>query len=285
MVKRSPTEQNRASWNAVTDAHNSHKLDQAKFLGEGGSWLYPEELQRLGPLEGRSVLHLQCNCGQDSLSLVNAGAKVLGVDISDRAIAFARKLSADSGVAAEFERSEVLAWLAANQGGERRFDRVFSSYGVIMWLEDLVTWAKGIAGMLSPGGRFVLVEFHPAIWTFDEKGAPQDSYFHVGAETLQEGITDYVGDSAQGLARSGFQEGVQGFENPEPAVVYQHTPGDVVTALARAGLFVEELAEFPHCNGYRPSSAYELKEGRIFVPSAKLPSHPCMFAVVASLRE
>lgn len=282
MAKRTVPEQNRASWNAVTDAHNSHKVDQAKFLREGGSWLYPEELERLGPLQGQAVLHLQCNCGQDSLSLVNAGASVTGVDISDKAIDFARKLSSDSGLDAQFERSEVLSWLAANRGREDRFDRVFCSYGVVMWLEDLETWAKGIAGVLKPGGRFVLVEFHPAIWTFDEQGGPADSYFCVGPEELSEGVTDYVGDSGKGLTRSGYQEGVKDFKNPEPVVVFQHTPAEVVTALAKAGLLIEELAEFPHCNGFRPSAAYEAMSERVFRPSAKLPSHPCMFAVVAT---
>lgn len=282
MVNRTPSEQNRASWNAVTEAHNSHKVDQDKFLREGGSWLYPEELERLKPLEGKSVLHLQCNCGQDTLSLVNAGATATGVDISDNAIAFARKLSADSGVPAQFERCEVLEWLAANQGTELRFDRVFSSYGAIVWLEDLETWAKGIAGVLKPGGRFVLMEFHPALWVVDDQGAPAESYFGIGAEELVEGVTDYVGDSGEGLTRSGFQEGVKDFKNPEPAILYTHTPGDVVTALAKAGLRIEELAEFPHCNGFRPSAAYELLRERVFTPGPKLPSLPCMFGVVAT---
>lgn len=285
MIKRSVPEQNRASWNAVTDAHNSHKADQDRFLREGGCWLHPEEKERLAPLKGASVLHLQCNCGQDTLSLVNAGATAVGVDISDNAVAFAQKLSADSGVLAQFERAEVIEWLEAHQHGERLFDRVFSSYGAIPWLENLERWARGIAGVLAPGGRFVLVEFHPAIWTFDEQGAPQDSYFCVGPEELAEGVTDYVGASGEGLTRSGRREGVKDFKNPESAILYQHTPGNVVTALAKAGLFIEELTEFPHCNGFRPSPAYEAIETSVFRPGPKLPSHPCMFAVVASRRE
>lgn len=283
MEKRPPAEQNRASWNAVTDAHNSHKVDQDRFLRDGGSWLFPEELTRLAPLQDKTLLHLQCNCGQDTLSLANEGAKVLGVDICDKAIAFAKKLSADSGVSGDFERAEVLEWLEARASNHRRFDRVFSSYGAIVWLEDLARWAKGIAGVLAPGGRFVLMEFHPAIWTFDEHGAPGDnSYFSEGEESLAEGVTDYVGASGTGLTLSGYRQGVQNFENPEFAIVYQHTVGDVVTALAGAGLRIEELVEFPHCNGFRPSAAYESMHARVFKPGPLLPSHPCMFAVVAS---
>jgi hypothetical protein len=80
-------EQNRLSWNAATQAHNSHKADQARFYREGGSKLYPEEAALLGDLTGKSVVHLQCNSGQDTLSLKTLGAgRLLGVDISDEAI-------------------------------------------------------------------------------------------------------------------------------------------------------------------------------------------------------
>ncbi len=81
-------EANRLSWNAATRAHNSHKLDQAGFLRRGGTTLFPEELALLGDVRGLRIAHLQCNAGQDSLSLAARGALVTGVDISDEAIAF-----------------------------------------------------------------------------------------------------------------------------------------------------------------------------------------------------
>ena len=81
-------EANRLSWNAATQAHNSHKIDQAGFLRRGGSTLFAEELALLGDVRGLRIAHLQCNAGQDSLSLAALGALVTGVDISDEAIAF-----------------------------------------------------------------------------------------------------------------------------------------------------------------------------------------------------
>ena len=80
-------ETNRLAWNAATQAHNSHKGDQARYLREGGSTLFPEEVELLGGLAGKSLVHLQCNAGQDTLSLAKLGATVTGVDISDEAIA------------------------------------------------------------------------------------------------------------------------------------------------------------------------------------------------------
>src|SRR5262249_12228824 len=93
--RRALHEQNRLLWDGATRAHNSHKGDQARFYREGGNKLYPEEIELLGDVRGRSVVHLQCNSGQDTLSLRRHGAaSVLGVDISDEAIGFARRLSA-----------------------------------------------------------------------------------------------------------------------------------------------------------------------------------------------
>lgn len=100
-------ETNRLAWNEATRAHNSHKADQARFLREGGSTLFPEELKLLGDVAGLSLLHLQCNAGQDTLSLARRGASVTGVDISDEAIAFARRLSAESGIPGTFHRADV----------------------------------------------------------------------------------------------------------------------------------------------------------------------------------
>ena len=158
-VTRALHEQNRKSWNHATVAHNSHKGNQAAFLRGGGSTLFPEELELLGDLTHQRLVHLQCNAGQDTLSLAARGAIVTGVDISDEAIAFATRLSADSGIPASFERADVYDWLEAAPRGS--FDRGFSSYGAVVWLSDLPAWARGIARVLAPGGRMVLMEFHP----------------------------------------------------------------------------------------------------------------------------
>lgn len=153
----------RRSWNVATRNHNAHKGDQARRLREGWDTLFPEELALLGPLEGRALVHLQCNAGQDSLCLARRGARVTGVDLSDEAVAFARRLSAESGIPAAFEQAEVVSWL---HRAAERFDVAFSSYGAVGWLPDLAAWASGLRRVLAPGGRFVLVEFHPLVWSF-----------------------------------------------------------------------------------------------------------------------
>ena len=125
-ARRALHEQNRLSWNEATKAHNSHKADQAAFFRAGGQKLGQPEVGLLGDLMGKSVLHLQCNAGQDTLSIKQLGAaSVTGVDISDEAIDFARNLSAESGVVAEFHRADVYDWLAQAAMRNERWDIVY----------------------------------------------------------------------------------------------------------------------------------------------------------------
>ncbi|WP_256922003.1 class I SAM-dependent methyltransferase [Rhodococcus erythropolis] len=216
-VEMDAVEMNRLSWNAATVAHNSHKGDQAQFFRNGGSTLFPEEVALLGEIDGSSILHLQCNSGQDSLSLAALGAAVTGVDISDSAIDFARTLSAESGIAADFERADVSAWLRDAGATGRTFDRVFSSYGTVIWLPDLDEWAEGIAGVLAPNGRFVLVEFHPFAMCFDEKCSLTYPYGGGTPVTEPGGVGDYVADSADLVLPGAQGDGVENFENPFPS--------------------------------------------------------------------
>jgi SAM-dependent methyltransferase len=278
MLKKELHEANRLSWNAATRAHNSHKGDQARFLREGGSTLFPEELGLLGELRGRSVLHLQCNAGQDTLSLVHHGAEVTGVDISDEAIDFARRLSADSGLPATFERADVYDWLAAAPAS--RFDRVFSSYGAIYWLSDLEPWARGIAHVLKPGGRFVLVDFHPTMWIFDEQ--LKLTYPYRGGHHVPEagGVGDYVALSGQGLTPGGYEEGVRDFKNPHPSHGFQWGLGDIINPLLRHGLVLERLEEYCYSNGCKNLVGMREAPGNRYLLPEGVPELPLMFGLL-----
>lgn len=281
---RSLHEQNRRSWNAVTPAHNSHKRDQAGFLKAGGTTLFPDELALLGDVAGTRLLHLQCNCGQDSLSLAGLGAEVKGVDISDAAIAFAQELSRESGIAAEFERADVLDWLEAAAKRGERFDRVFSTYGTIGWLADLPRWARGVAAVLGERGRLVLLEFHPLCWSFDASGKVVEPYFIDGPIREKNGVNDYVGGSGDGLLPMGSTPGIAGFVNPETAYGFQHTVAQIVSALADASLFVEQLHEYPYSNGCQLFAGMAELPGRRYAMPAGVPAMPLMLGVVATHR-
>ncbi|HEY8599652.1 MAG TPA: class I SAM-dependent methyltransferase [Thermomicrobiales bacterium] len=275
-------EANRQAWNAATQAHNSHKADQAAFFHGGGSTLFPEELGLLGDICDRTIVHLQCNAGQDSLSLAARGARVTGVDISDYAIEFARQLAADTAIAATFERSDIYAWFAEAQAAGRQFDIAFCSYGFLCWLSDLRGWARGIASVLKPCGRFVAVEFHPFSMIFDDDWSRTDDY-PTGGQPLdwRSGVGDYVAISGDGLTPSGWIEGITDFRNPHPGHEWSWGLGEVVTALIEADLTLETLREYPYSNGERRFVGMREGEGKRMYPPAGMPAVPLMFGLTA----
>jgi SAM-dependent methyltransferase len=276
-------EDNRLSWNEATQAHNSHKGDQARFFREGGTTLRPEELELLGDVSGLRLVHLLCNSGQDTLSLARHGAIVTGVDISDEAIGFARMLSAGAGIPATFERADVFDWLddAARQGVE--YDIAYSSYGVVHWISDLDAWVSKIAGALKPGGRFVLVDFHPIERLFDRDWNLAGGYFpsavgRVG--TVEEGVIDYVARTPGRLTPFAYEAGVTDFHNSRPCHTFRWGLGEIVTAVARAGFFLEALHEYPHTIAHRFGRMREIEQYRT-LPPEDVPSVPLLYGLRA----
>ena len=162
-------ELNKKSWNKRTPVHFKSKFYDVETFVKGESSLKKIEIDALGDLTSKSLLHLQCHFGQDSLSLARLGAKVTGVDFSQKAIQQAKLLSKKIKTPATFVLSNVMT-LDLN----KEFDIVFTSYGTIGWLPDLNAWAKTIARHLKKGGLFVFVEFHPFIDLLDDN---QYDYF------------------------------------------------------------------------------------------------------------
>src|ERR671916_1131084 len=282
MDRRDLREQNRVSWNAVVGVHESHRGDLARFFSEGGSTLFQEECDLLGKLEGRSLVHLQCNSGGDSISLTRLGATVTGVDVSDEAVSSARDLAEKTGIRATFERADVYDWLEEASREGRRFDVAFASYGVICWLPDLRIWAGGIAGILNPGGCFVLIDFHPAADIFDRAWNHVNDYPSGGEPLLLDrGVGDYVAASGGGLTPAGFVEGVRDFENPEGCYLFRWGLGEVVTALAEAGLKITALEEYPYANGERKFAGMRELSGKRMVPPEHIPTVPLMYGIRA----
>jgi len=285
-IRRELHEANRLSWNAGTRAHNSHKGEQADFFRNGGSTLFSEELELLGDISGQSLVHLMCNSGQDTLSLARHGASVLGVDISDEAVEFATALSRDSGISGRFERADVYDWLA---GTDETFDNAYMSYGAMTWLSDLEAWARGVARILRPGGRFVLIEFHPILFIFEE--VEDDNvvdrlrvrYPYSGGELMSfdDGVSDYVAISGEGLTPDGYQEGEVDFRNPHACHEFAWGVEETVGALLAAGLRLTTLREYPYTTGYRPYSIMREVGERRYAFVDQVPRLPLMFGIVA----
>lgn len=158
-------QKNRTAWNLKTSQHIHSEFYELDAFKAGKNVLRNIELDLLGDVNGKKILHLQCHFGMDSLCLSRMGAQVTGVDLSDQAIEQARELNDELGLNASFICCDLYA-LREHLTDE--FDIVFTSYGTIGWLPDLEKWSEIIQHFLKPAGQFIMVDFHPFIWTFDD---------------------------------------------------------------------------------------------------------------------
>jgi ubiquinone/menaquinone biosynthesis C-methylase UbiE len=256
---------NKQSWNEKTEIHlKSDFYDVPGFLA-GKNMLNSIELNLLGDIKGKKILHLQCHFGLDTLSLGRMGAQVTGVDLSDKAIKSARELSEKSEIPATFiccDLYELPKFL------DEKFDIVFTSYGTIGWLPDLDKWAHIVKQFLKPGGKFVFAEFHPVVWMFDDDfKTVAYNYFNNGAivETLS-------GTYAEKQAPIKQQY-----------VMWNHSMAEVVTSLIKQGLEINALEEIDYSpyNCFSHTIEFEPQKFRIKHMGNKI---PMVYAIAATNR-
>ena len=220
-------EVNKATWNEKVKVHAKSDMYDLEAFKKGKSSLMHYELDALGDLKGKSLLHLQCHFGQDTLSWSRLGAKCVGVDLSNEGIKLAQKLNEELNLDAEFVCCNVLD---TSKYVKEKFDIVFTSYGAIGWLPDLKPWAQMIVERLKKGGTFYIVEFHPIVWMFDyTEGKPIMKYGYMQDEVIYE---EYEGTYANQSSKMMSKE-----------YGWNHGLGEVITVLTEAGLHIDYLKE------------------------------------------
>lgn len=249
-------EKNRVAWNDMVEVHWKHPEYRVKEFLQGWNSLHSIEREQLGDVAGKSLLHLQCQFGMDTLSWARLGADVTGVDISDRSIERARELANKSGLQAEFIRSDVLDLVGKI---DHEFDVVVQTYGTICWLRELRPWARVVAHYLKPGGTFLLVDSHPVQFIYDEKDPVNYLERKVSRSTND---PDYC--------------------DPDYIIPYElveviHPMMDIINSLAEAGLTIEHLGEY----GFDYDMVYKewKKVGDYYQPADGPPPYPLMFSL------
>ncbi|MBN1592989.1 MAG: class I SAM-dependent methyltransferase [Candidatus Coatesbacteria bacterium] len=228
---------NREFWDKLTEIHVSSKFYDVEGFKRGRCTLNPTTIEELGDVTGKSLLHLQCHFGMDTLSWARRGAFVTGVDFSEKAIEKARLLSEELDIPARFICSEI-SELPANLS--QQFDIVFTSEGVKAWLPDLKVWAKVIAHFLKPGGTLYIHEFHPFMCVMDDEGGPDDPprlrYAYFPSPKPMEFPAEDSGDYADPDAKVG-----------KASCEWFHSFSEFINALIEADLRIEFLHEFDWC--------------------------------------
>jgi len=262
------TQSNRELWNEWAAIHEHSSFYNLDGFKAGRCSLNSIELDALGEVAGKSLLHLQCHFGMDTLGWARRGARVTGADFSETAIARARSLSHELNIPAEFVVSEMQDLPHVLRG---TFDIVFTSYGVLLWLPALSHWGQVVAHFLRPGGTFFVVEFHPFASVFDDESAElrvRYPYFAQPNPLAFPVIGSYADRNAS--------------VSTSVEYCWPFSLSDVVNALISAGLRIEALHEYPYsCFAQMPllMSQNEAQEWRLREHADAV---PLMFSIKAT---
>jgi len=220
---------NKEAWNKRTEIHVKSKFYDVDGFLKGKNVLNEIEINELGDVKGKTLLHLQCHFGLDTLSWARLGAKVTGVDLSSTAIETAKKLTLNTGLEADFICSDIYSF---GETSTEKYDIVFTSYGAVCWIPDLEKWAETIAKNLKPGGTFYIAEFHPFYDIFS--GYP---YFYNQQPIIEKEGTYTENDNG---------------EKSEIAC-WSHPISEVVNSLLKAGIQIILFNEY----SYSPYNCFE----------------------------
>ena len=252
---------NRAVWDERVPAHVSSEFYDVDGFRAGRPVIQSFEVDELGALGDLELVHLQCHFGLDTLDLArqHPTLQVTGLDFSEPAIDAARALAAEIGVTdrARFVHAEVSD--AVHVLGAAAFDVVYTGKGSLNWLPDLREWASVVHGLLKPGGRMYLVEFHPVASVLGEDSPePVLDYFSAEPVVSARPLTYAFPDGPDTTLRSDGPRSAQVGGSPadaEPAgpeagatgLAYEwlHPLGSVISALIREGMVIRFLHEWP----------------------------------------
>jgi 2-polyprenyl-3-methyl-5-hydroxy-6-metoxy-1,4-benzoquinol methylase len=261
---------NKQYWDQLVELHSEGDVYSVEtFLG-GECILDPLVRTEIGDVAGKSIVHLQCHFGLDTLSLARLGARVTGVDFSPKGIATARRLSADSGVPGTFVESRIEE---APAKISERFDMAYVTWGALNWLPDLKPWAETIATLLKPGGFLYLAEFHPLAQAIDmnETGAGGKlaiAYPMIGKAVARQWTSDT--DYADEKTRLPIDKTWE----------WNHGLGEVFSSLLGAGLRIDYFREHPFL-AWRSFPAMVAIDDRFFGLPEHLPAVPLAYSLKA----
>jgi len=259
-------EANKKAWNLLAEDHY-HRFKAA--LQNEDSLINDIITKELGNISGKSLIHLQCNTGADTISLARIGATVTGVDLAPDNIYYARKLAIDFGITeAKFIESDIMLLETSHH---EKYDIVFTSEGVIGWLPDLKKWARTIKSLLKDDGFFYMNEIHPYFLTLDEEKLSHHEVsikypYFIKKPDVSDTIGGYASDAK--VAKNYF---------------WMYTVSDIINALIEAGLIIEFFNEFDTLC-YSLQGMDEIKKGLYQFPYFK-DKFPFHFSLKATVRK
>jgi SAM-dependent methyltransferase len=257
-------ETNRAWWDERAPHHVASRFYDVDGFRAGRSDLRQFEVDELGDVAGKDLVHLQCHFGLDSMSWTRLGAHTTGLDFSQPAIDAANALAAELKLDAHFVMSDVYD---APKALGRTFDIVYTGIGALCWLPDIPRWAAVVRDLLRPGGVLYLVEVHPMSDVLgDEDMVVRYPYFHT------EGITEDSPGSYATLDGPAYSR--------VTTTSWIHPLSRVMGSLIAAGLTIELFTEHPYTAFARWPFMTRDDQGRYWLPE-DAPTLPLLYSLRA----
>jgi 2-polyprenyl-3-methyl-5-hydroxy-6-metoxy-1,4-benzoquinol methylase len=252
------TQANKIGWDGLAATHyKNYHIDK---LIAGTPLLNELIRNEVGYVQSKSLLHLLCHIGTDTMSWALLGARVTGIDLSPESLKYARKLARQMGIKANFIEADILE---VKQKVKEKFDIVFSSTGVLCWIPDIQLFAQTVRQLLSDEGFFYIFDGHPFRSVLvDEAGETNTNIIQGNYFRKEVWQFDTMGDYTD-----------PHLSIPFPSYEWHWTMGDIITAFCDADLKIIFLHEFPqyYYNGYTP---FDVQENKIEL-------YPCTFSLKA----
>lgn len=191
------------------------------------------ELQRIG-LAGKRAAQLGCNNGRECFALRSLGAaSVTGLDQSEAFLEQAAELSRLSPHQVDFVRCDLNQVPVTLHG---QFDLLLITIGVLNWMPDLAAFFDAVSPLLRSGGDLLIYETHPLLEMLEPESATplllSNSYFNSSPSI------DYQAIVYEGAVP----------DSQHPSYWFQHSLGDIFTAMLGCQLQIRHFREYPHCN-------------------------------------
>ena len=220
-------EANKVAWGQLSKTHYEHYKKAIQENNHKFSEIIENEL---GDISGRTVIHLQCNTGADTVLLAQKGAIVTGVDLVPDNIYYAKKMSDELGIKnIDFIESDIMEFKDKHN---KKYDMVFTTEGVLCWLPDLQKWAETVKHLLNENGVLYVLDGHPFFMTFDEEKLKENKLeikypYFIREPEYEEEMTDYASDAKMGVNYG-----------------WMYKVSDIINSLAKAGLTIEYFNEY-----------------------------------------
>jgi 2-polyprenyl-3-methyl-5-hydroxy-6-metoxy-1,4-benzoquinol methylase len=195
-------------------------------------------------IKGKKIINLLGSHGSKAIALALLGAEVTVVDIASENARYAEELAREAGVNIKYIVADVLKIPRSELVPE--YDIVVTELGILHYFTDLSPFMKLISQLLKKDGKLILQDFHPIstklITSKGKKHKVTGDYFDDTLEEVEVAYLKFI----PGIDKLPEEQK----QDIKKAYHRRWTLGEVITAIADEGLFIQKLEEEENTKPY-----------------------------------